>query len=87
MEAVTALGRPDVRLTICGSGNPPADLLRMVSEHSWCVLRPGLSDDDLARELAAADLFVLATQTGMVAAALARVSALSCSRHRPRARR
>jgi glycosyltransferase involved in cell wall biosynthesis len=27
------------------------------------VLRPGLSDDDLARELAAADLFVLATQT------------------------
>ena len=63
VEAVTALGRPDVYLTICGSGNPPTDLLRLVSEHSWCVLRPGLSDDDLARELAAADLFVLATQT------------------------
>jgi glycosyltransferase involved in cell wall biosynthesis len=63
VEAVTALGRPDVCLTICGSGNPPADLLRLVAEHSWCVLRPGLSDDDLARELAAADLFVLATQT------------------------
>ena len=63
VEAVTALGRPDVHLTICGSGNPSADLLRLVSEHSWCVLRPGLSDDDLARELAAADLFVLATQT------------------------
>ncbi len=63
VEAVTALGRPDVCLTICGSGNPPTDLLRLVSEHSWCVLRPGLSDDDLARELAAADLFVLATQT------------------------
>ena len=63
VKAVTALGRPDVCLTICGSGNPPADLLRLVSEHSWCVLRPGLSDDDLARELAAADLFVLATQT------------------------
>ena len=63
VEAVTALGRQDVCLTICGSGNPPADLLRLVSEHSWCVLRPGLSDDDLARELAAADLFVLATQT------------------------
>ena len=63
VEAVTALGRPDVCLTICGSGNPPADLLRMVAEHSWCELRPGLSDDDLARELAAADLFVLATQT------------------------
>ncbi len=63
VEAVTALGRPDVSLTICGSGNPPADLLHLVSEHPWCMLRPGLSDDDLARELAAADLFVLATQT------------------------
>ncbi len=63
VEAVTALGRPDVHLTICGSGNPSPDLLRLVSEHSWCVLRPGLSDDNLARELAAADLFVLATQT------------------------
>jgi glycosyltransferase involved in cell wall biosynthesis len=64
MEAVVALGRPDVCLTICGSGKPPTDLLRLVSEHSWCVLRPGLSDGDLAHELATADLFVLATQTG-----------------------
>jgi phosphatidylinositol alpha-1,6-mannosyltransferase len=63
VEAVTALGRPDVCLTICGSGDPPADLLRVVSEHAWCTLRPGLSDDDLACELAAADLFVLATPT------------------------
>ena len=63
VEAVTAVGRPDVCLTICGSGNPPADLLRVIAEHSWCTLRPSLSDDDLARELAAADLFVLATQT------------------------
>jgi phosphatidyl-myo-inositol dimannoside synthase len=63
VKAVTALGRPDVCLTVYGSGAPPAELLRLVSEHSWCVLRPGLSDDDLARELAAADLFVLATQT------------------------
>jgi len=63
VEAVKALGRPDVCLVICGNGNPPADLLRLVSKHSWCVLRPGLSDDDLAHELAAADLFVLATQT------------------------
>ena len=87
VEAVTALGRPDVCLTIFGSGNPPADLLRLVSEHSWCTLRPGLSDDDLARELAAADLFVLATQRGAAAAPPARVSAWSCSRHRPRAHR
>ena len=63
MEAVTALGRPDVCLTICGGGNPQADLLRLVSGYSWCMLRPDLSDDDLAHELAAADLFVLATRT------------------------
>ena len=63
VEAVTALGRPDICLTICGSGNPPTGLLRLVSEYSWCTLRTGLSDDNLARELAAADLFVLATQT------------------------
>jgi hypothetical protein len=63
VEAVTSLGRPDVCLTVSGSGNPAADLLRLVCEHSWCVLRPGLSDDDLARELVAADLFALATHT------------------------
>ena len=63
IEAVTALGRPDVCLIICGNGNPPADLLRLVSKYSWCVLRLGLDQDDLARELAAADLFVLATYT------------------------
>ena len=34
-----------------------------VSECSWCVLRPGRSDDDLARDLATADLFALAMQT------------------------
>jgi glycosyltransferase involved in cell wall biosynthesis len=63
VAAVTALGRPDVCLTVCGSGDPPAGLLRLVSEYSWCTVRPGLSDDDLAGELAAADLFVLATPT------------------------
>jgi phosphatidylinositol alpha-1,6-mannosyltransferase len=63
VEAVKALGRPDVCLRICGSGSPPADLLRLVSEYSWCALRLGLRREDLARELAAADLFVLATYT------------------------
>jgi glycosyltransferase involved in cell wall biosynthesis len=63
VEAVTTLGRPDVRLTVCGSGDPPADLRRLVAEHPWCTLQPGLSDGDLASELAAADLFILATQT------------------------
>jgi phosphatidyl-myo-inositol dimannoside synthase len=63
VTAVTALGRPDVSLTICGSGDPPADLLRLVSAHPWCTVRPDLSDHGLAHELAAADLFVLASQT------------------------
>ena len=63
LMALTALGRQDIYLTICGSGDPPIDLLRLVSEHPWCRVRPGLSDDDLARELAAADLLVLASQT------------------------
>ena len=63
VAAVTALGRPDVSLTICGTGEPPTGLLRLVSEHSWCTVRAGLSDGDLAGELAAADLFVLATRT------------------------
>jgi phosphatidyl-myo-inositol dimannoside synthase len=63
IEAVTALERPDVCLTICGSGDPPADLQDLVSQYSWCVLRLDLDPDGLARELAAADLFVLATFT------------------------
>jgi phosphatidylinositol alpha-1,6-mannosyltransferase len=63
IAAVSALGRPDVSLSICGSGQPPDDLLRLVREHSWCTLRPDLPDAELARELSAADLFVLATHT------------------------
>ena len=63
VAAVAALERPDVSLTACGCGKPPGDLLDMVSRYSWCTVRPGLSDGELASELAAADLFVLATQT------------------------
>jgi len=61
--AVAALGRTDVRLTVCGSGEPPADLLAQLGGYPWCRLRPGLTDRELARQLAAADLFVLATRT------------------------
>ncbi len=63
LEAIAALRRQDVRLVICGSGEPPPDLLRLVSAHSWCTLRPGLSDKDLALQFARADLFILATRT------------------------
>jgi len=63
LEAVSALGRPDVRVSVCGTGEPPTELRRLVRERSWCVLRPGLTNRELARQLAAADLFVLATRT------------------------
>jgi phosphatidylinositol alpha-1,6-mannosyltransferase len=61
--AISALGRPGIRLTVCGSGVPPADLLGHVRAYPWCALRPGLTDAELAMEFARADLFVLATRT------------------------
>ena len=61
--AISALGRSGIRLTVCGSGAPPADLLAHVRRYPWCALRPGLTDAELAAQFARADLFVLATRT------------------------
>ena len=61
--ALAALGRSDVRLTVCGSGAPPADLVAHVRRYPWCTLRPGLDDAELAARFAQASLFVLATRT------------------------
>lgn len=63
IDAVTAQRGKDIRLTICGSGGPPPDLLQLVSAHDWCTLQVGLTDHDLAIQFASADLFVLATRT------------------------
>jgi phosphatidylinositol alpha-1,6-mannosyltransferase len=63
LEAVAALGRSDIRLNVCGNGEPHADLRQCVSSYRWCTLRTGLDDAGLASELANADLFVLATRT------------------------
>jgi phosphatidyl-myo-inositol dimannoside synthase len=63
IDAVTALGRNDIHLTICGSGEPPPDLIRLLKDHSWCTLQAGATDGKLGERLAAADLFVLATRT------------------------
>jgi phosphatidyl-myo-inositol dimannoside synthase len=60
--AIAALRRTDVRLTVCGSGEPPDDLLAHVSAFPWCGLRPELTDHDLAAQFAASDLFVLASR-------------------------
>jgi phosphatidylinositol alpha-1,6-mannosyltransferase len=61
--AITALDRTDIRLTVCGSGEPSADLLAHVGGYPWCTLRPGLTDAELAAQFAGAGLFVLATRT------------------------
>jgi len=63
LDAVVAVGRSDIRVTVCGIGEPPQDLQRLVHQHGFCTLRPGVNDRELARELAWADLFVLATRT------------------------
>lgn len=63
LDAVAALRMPDVRLTVCGSGEPTAELRAYVDRFPWCTLRPGLTDRELAAEFATADLFVLATRT------------------------
>ena len=63
VDAIGGLGRPDIRLTVCGSGDPPAGLLAYLSRYPWCELRAGLADDELAAQFARADLFVLATRT------------------------
>jgi phosphatidylinositol alpha-1,6-mannosyltransferase len=63
LDAVAALRRPDVSLTVYGSDHPPPDLPRLIGQHPWCTLSVGLSDSELAHQFAAADLFVLATRT------------------------
>jgi phosphatidyl-myo-inositol dimannoside synthase len=63
IDAIASMGREDIQLIVCGGGEASADLLRVVAGHAWCTLRVGLSDSELARQLAAADIFVLATRT------------------------
>ena len=63
LDAVTALSRSDIRVTVCGSGDPPDDLLRALRGHRFCRLQVGLADSELADLYAEADLFVLATRT------------------------
>jgi phosphatidyl-myo-inositol dimannoside synthase len=62
LDAIARLGRADVRMTVCGGGQPPVDLRQLIGSYPWCTLRNGLSNEELARQFAAADLFVLATR-------------------------
>ena len=63
LAAVAALENPDLHLTVCGSGNPSEEMLNLIDVYPRCTIRAGLSDRELALQLAAADLFVLATRT------------------------
>lgn len=63
LAAVAALNKSDIRVMVCGTGEPSQELQRLVSQHPYCTLRSGLTDRELARVLAEADLLVLATRT------------------------
>jgi phosphatidylinositol alpha-1,6-mannosyltransferase len=63
LEAVASLGRDDVHLTVLGVGDTSPELQHLISQYDRCTVRSGLTDTELARELAAADLLVLATRT------------------------
>jgi len=62
-DAIKSLGRSDIRLTVCGSGEPSPELLAHVGAYPWCTLQPKLTDVALASRFAHSDLFVLATRT------------------------
>jgi glycosyltransferase involved in cell wall biosynthesis len=63
LAAIGLLDDPRVRLTVCGNGPVPADLRATLERLPWCRVRSGLTDQQLAQQLADADLFVLATRT------------------------
>lgn len=63
LAAIASLDNTDIRLTVCGSGEPSADLQQAVRKHAWCTLRNELTDRELAAEFATADLVTLSTRT------------------------
>jgi glycosyltransferase involved in cell wall biosynthesis len=63
LDAVHLLSDARVRLTVCGAGPVPPDLAARMAPHPWCRIAADLSDPALAEQLAAADVFVLATRT------------------------
>jgi phosphatidyl-myo-inositol dimannoside synthase len=63
LQAIVGLGRADIRLVVCGCGEAPTELRRLLARYDWCTLLIGLSDRDLALQLASADLLILATRT------------------------
>jgi glycosyltransferase involved in cell wall biosynthesis len=69
LRAIDLLADERVRLTICGAGPAPPDLVATAARRPRCTVLPDLPDADLAARLAGADLFVLGTRTRPGAAA------------------
>jgi phosphatidyl-myo-inositol dimannoside synthase len=63
LAAIGSLNRRDVKITVCGSGEPTSELRRLIGQYPFCTLLPGCTDRELADQFAQADLFVLATRT------------------------
>ena len=63
LTAIASLDRKDIKITVCGSGEPTSEIRRLVRQYPFCALLPGCTDRELADQFAQADLFVLATRT------------------------
>jgi phosphatidyl-myo-inositol dimannoside synthase len=63
ISAMRLVDGADLRLSVCGSGEPPADLLALIEAEPGVRLFANLHDSDFAERLASADVFVLATRT------------------------
>jgi len=62
IAAVASLKQPGLNLVICGNGAVPNELRELVLKYPFCRLRSGISDLELANQLASAKIFVLATR-------------------------
>jgi glycosyltransferase involved in cell wall biosynthesis len=54
---------------VCGTGEAPPSLLDLVDRFSFCSVREGVTDNELAALLGNADVFVLATKMRRAGAA------------------
>ena len=63
IAAMRQLPQADLRLSVCGSGVPPADLVAVIGAEPRVQLFANLPDREFAGKLASADVFVLATRT------------------------
>lgn len=63
LAAIAMINHPDLHLAVCGSGTVPTELAELLKGRPDCRLLVDITDEELAREYASADVFVLATRT------------------------